>query len=189
MKKQNEIDEQLAAARLKAKIRKKQEQMDMRILAEELEMAKLQEENAKTKQVVNQEIELGRNGLQLKLRQPQKVTEQLQPCKGPQKCYRTFKASSTSTKPLTGTELRERSAHSQKDISGVTSDESHLGSNKDICFGGRIDSNNIVGSHWRSNHESVEQSSTMRTVEQNRTRQTSSKESSSDRNESLKRKD
>ena len=189
MKKQNEIDEQLAAARLKAKIRKKQEQMDMRILAEELEMAKLQEEHAKTKQVVNQEIELGRNGLQLKLRQPQKVTEQLQPFKGPQKCYRTFKASSTSTKPLTGTELRERSAHSQKDIRGVTSDESHLGSNKDICFGGRIDSNNIVGSHWRSNHESVEQSSTMRTVEQTRTRQTSSKESSSDRNESLKRKD
>ena len=43
MKKQDEIDEQQAAARRKAEIRKKQEEMDMRILAEELETAKLEE--------------------------------------------------------------------------------------------------------------------------------------------------
>ena len=44
MKKQDEIDEQLAAARRKVEIRKKQGEMDMRILAEELEIAKLEEE-------------------------------------------------------------------------------------------------------------------------------------------------
>ena len=64
MKKQDEIDEQLAAARRKAKIRKKQEEMDMRILAEELETAKLEEESARTKHVANQEIILARNGIQ-----------------------------------------------------------------------------------------------------------------------------
>ena len=51
MKKQDEIDEQLAAARRKAEIRKKQEEMDMRIIAEELEIAKL-EETARAKQVL-----------------------------------------------------------------------------------------------------------------------------------------
>ena len=49
MKKQDEIDEQLAAARRKAEIRKKQDEMDMRILAEELEIAKLEEETARAK--------------------------------------------------------------------------------------------------------------------------------------------
>ena len=49
MKKQDEIDEQLAAARRKAEIRKKQDEMDMRIFAEELEIAKLEEENARVK--------------------------------------------------------------------------------------------------------------------------------------------
>ena len=49
MKKQYEIDEQLAAARRKAEIRKKQGEMDMRMLAEELEIAKLEEETARAK--------------------------------------------------------------------------------------------------------------------------------------------
>ena len=51
MKKQDEIDEQLAAARRKAEIRKKQEEMHLRILSEELEIAKLEEENPRTEQV------------------------------------------------------------------------------------------------------------------------------------------
>ena len=91
MKKQDEIDVQLAAEKRQAEIRKKQEEMHMTILAEELEIAKL-EESARSKQVTNQELEITRNGIQLKKRQPQKVTEKLQPCKGQQKCYRTFKA-------------------------------------------------------------------------------------------------
>ena len=188
MKKQDEIDEQLAAARRKAEIRKKQEEMDMRILAEELEIAKLEDKNAEAKQILGNDMELARNEMQLKLTQSQKVTKQLQPSKGPQKCYRTFKASSNSTKPLTGTELREQSAHSRKDRHGVTNKESHLRNNKELCFG-QIDSKSIVGSHWRSNHKSVESSSMMRTVKQTQTKQTSSKQSSSDHNESLKRKD
>ena len=60
--------------------------------------------------------------------------------------------------------------------------------NKEACFG-RTDSKSIVGSHWRSNHKSVESSSMMRTVKQTQTERTSSKESSRYRNESLKRKD
>ena len=115
--------QQLAAARRTAEI-------EMRILAEELQIAKLEDESARTKQVANQETELAPNGIQLKPRQPQKVTKQLQPCKGPQKSYLTFKTSSTSTKPLTGTELRGQSALSQKDIIGVTSKESRPKSNK-----------------------------------------------------------
>ena len=95
---------------------------------------------------------------------------------------------STSTKPLTGTELRGRSTHSQNDMNAVTDKESHLRNNKEPRFG-RIDSKCIVLSHWRSNHKIVETSSMMRTVKQTQTKQTSSKQSSIDRNESLKRKD
>ena len=51
MKKQDEIYEPLAAARRKAEIRKKQEEMVMRILAEELEIAKLEEQTARAKQI------------------------------------------------------------------------------------------------------------------------------------------
>ena len=71
MKKQDEIDEQLAAARRKAEIRKKQEEMDMRILAEQLEIARLEEESARTKHVANQEIELARSGTWLRPTQSQ----------------------------------------------------------------------------------------------------------------------
>ena len=95
---------------------------------------------------------------------------------------------STSTKPLTGTELRGRSTHSENDMNAVTDKESHLRNNKEPRFG-RIDSKCIVLSHWRSNHKIVETSSMMRTVKQTRTKQTSSKQSSSDQNEWLKRKD
>ena len=143
MKKQDEIDEQLAAARCKAEIREKQEEMDMMILAEKLEIIKLAEENARTKQVSNKDLELVRNGIQLKLTQSQKGTKQLQQSKGPQKCYRTFKTISNSTKLLEGTELRQRSALSQKGKNGVTSKESHLRNNKELCFG-QIESKNMV---------------------------------------------
>ena len=186
MKKQDEIDEQLAAARRKAEIRKKQEEMDMRILAEELEIAK--EETARAKQVLKNDMDSTRNGVKLKLTQPQKVTKQLQPSKGPQKCYRTINASSTAMKPSTGAELCERNAPSQNNMNEVTDKESHLRNNKELCFG-QIDSKSIVGSHLRSNRESVESSSTMTIVKQTQPRHTSSKENSGDRNESLKRKD
>ena len=102
MKKQDEIDEQLAAKELQAEIRKKQEEMHMKILAEELEIANLEEESAREKQVANQEIEIARSGIGLKLRQQQKVKEQLQPWKAPQKSHRTFKVSSTSKSLLQG---------------------------------------------------------------------------------------
>ena len=182
MKKQDEIDERLAAARRKAEIRKKQGEMDMRILAEELEIAKLEEETARAKQVLENDMDLARNEMQLKLTQSQKVTKQLQPSKGLQKCYRTFKASSTSMKmkPPTGAERRGQSSHSRNNMNEVTNKESHLRSNKEPCFG-RTDSKSIVGSHWGSNHKSVESSSMMRTVKQTQLRQTSSKESSSGR--------
>ena len=98
-RKQDEIDEQLAAARRKAEIRRKQDGIDT--LTEKLEIANFEEENAKTKQVANQKKNLPRNGIQLKLTQSQKVTKQSQPCKGPQDCYRTFKAISNSIKPPT----------------------------------------------------------------------------------------
>ena len=65
----------------------------MRILAEELEIAKIGEKTARSKQISKNDMELARNEMQLKLTQSQKVTKQLQPSKGPQKCYRTFKAS------------------------------------------------------------------------------------------------
>ena len=136
--------------------------------------------------MTNQEKELGRNGIRLRPTQSQKETKQLQPSKGPQECYRTFKAPSTSTNPLTGTELREQSAHSQNDMNEVTDKESHLRNNKEPRFR-RLDSKSMVGSHWRPNHKSVESSSMMRTVKQTQTKQTSSKQSSSDHNESLKK--
>ena len=183
MKKQDEIDEQLAAARRKAEIRRKQHEIDT--LTEKLEIAKL-EESARIKQMANQEKELARNEMQLKLTQSQKVTKQLQPSKGPQKCYRTINAYSISMKPSTGAELCERNALSQNNINEVTDKESHLRNNKELCFG-QIDSKSIVGSHLRSNRESVESSSTMTIVKQFQPRHTSSEESSGDRNESLKR--
>ena len=105
---------------------------------------------------------------------------------GPQDCYRTFKAISNSIKPPTGHELHEQSAHSRKDRHKVTDKESHLRNNKELCFG-QLDSKSIVGSHLRSNRESVESSSTMTIEKQTQPRHTSSKEKSSDRNESLKR--
>ena len=188
MKIQDEIDEQLAAARRKAEIRKKQEEMDMRILAEELEIAKLEEEAARAKQVLKNDMDSARNEMQLKLTQSQKVTKQLQPCKVPQECYGTFKAISNKTKPLTGTERRGQNPHSRNNMNEMTNKESPQRSNKEPCFG-RTDSKSIVGSHWRSNHKSVESSSMMRTVKQTQTERTSSKESSRYRNESLKRKD
>ena len=184
MKKQDEIDEQLAAARRKAEIRRKQDEIDT--LTEKLEIAKLEEEAARAKQVLKNDMDSARNEMQLKLTQSQKVTKQLQPSKGPQKCYRTFKASSTSRKPLTGTERRGQNPHSRNNMNEVANKESHLRNNKEACFG-RTDSKSIVGSHWRSNHKSVESSSMMRIVKQTQPRHTSSKESSGDRNESLKR--
>ena len=186
MKKQDEIDEQLAAGRRKAEMRKKQNEIDT--LTEKHDISRLEEESARTKQVANQEKELARNGTRLRPTQSQKVTKQLQPCKGPQECYRTFKAISTSTNPATGHELREQNAHSWQDRHKVTDKESHLRNNKEPCFG-RIDSKSIVGSPWRSNRESVESSSTLTIVKQTQPRHTSSKESSSGRHESLKRKD
>ena len=184
MKIQDEIDEQLAAARRKAEIRRKQHEIDT--LTEKLEIAKLEEEAARAKQVLKNDMDSARNEMQLKLTQSQKVTKQLQPCKVPQECYRTFKTISNSTKPLTGAELREQSAHSRNNMNEMTNKESPQRSNKEPCFG-RTDSKSIVGSHWRSNHKSVESSSMMRTVKQTQTERTSSKESSGDRNESLKR--
>ena len=132
----------------------------MRILREELEIAKIEEESARTKQAANQETALARNGIQLKPTQSHEVPKRLQPCKGPQKRNRTFKASSTSTKPVTGTELRGQGARSQKDKSGMTSKESRLKSNKELCFG-QINSKSTVGSHWRSSQKGVESSSIM----------------------------
>ena len=154
MKKQDEYDERLAAARRKAEIRKKQGEIDMRILAEELEIAKLEEETARAKQVLKNDMDLARNEMQLKLTQSQKETKQLQPCKSPQKCYRTFKASSTSMKPLTGTERRGQNPHSRNNMNEVTNKESHQRRNKEPCFG-RTDSKSIFGSPWRSNHKSI----------------------------------
>ena len=46
-----EIDRQLAAARLMAAVRKVQELIDTRNLAEEFEIAKREDKNARTKQV------------------------------------------------------------------------------------------------------------------------------------------
>ena len=90
MKKQDEIDKKLAAARRKAEIRRKQDEIDT--LTEKLEIAKLEEESAKAKPVANQKKELPRNGIQLKLTQSQKVTKQSQPRRiviGPSRQSRT----------------------------------------------------------------------------------------------------
>ena len=65
MKKQDEIDEQLAATRRKAEIRRKQDEIDT--LAEKLEIAKLEDENARIKQASKQEIELAQNEILIKL--------------------------------------------------------------------------------------------------------------------------
>ena len=61
MKKQEEIDEQLAAKKREVEIRKKQE-MNMRILAEELEIAELEEEKVRAKQISEKEMEVARAG-------------------------------------------------------------------------------------------------------------------------------
>ena len=58
MKKQDEIDEQLAANKRQAEIRKKHEEMDN--LTEELEIAKLQEEKARAKRIADKEMEIAR---------------------------------------------------------------------------------------------------------------------------------
>ena len=60
MKKQEEIDEQLAAKKSQAKIRKKHEEMDK--LTEELEIAKLQEEKTSPLRISEKEIEIARAG-------------------------------------------------------------------------------------------------------------------------------
>ena len=52
MKKQDEIDEQLAAGRRKAEMRRKQDEIDT--LTKKLEIARLEEESSRTKQVANQ---------------------------------------------------------------------------------------------------------------------------------------
>ena len=56
MKKQDEIEQQLAEARRKVEIRRKQDEIDT--LTEELEIAKLEEENERTKQASNQAKEI-----------------------------------------------------------------------------------------------------------------------------------
>ena len=58
LKKQEEIDEQLAAKRRQAEIRKKHEEMDK--LTEELDIAKLQE--ARALRISENEIEIARRG-------------------------------------------------------------------------------------------------------------------------------
>ena len=58
LKKQEEIDEQLAAKRRQAEIRKKHEEMDK--LTEELDIAKLQE--ARALRISEKEIEIARRG-------------------------------------------------------------------------------------------------------------------------------
>ena len=60
MKKQEEIDEHLAAKKRLAEIRKKHEEMDK--LTEELEITKLQEEKARALQISEKEIEIARAG-------------------------------------------------------------------------------------------------------------------------------
>ena len=58
MKEQDKIDEQLAAKKRQAEIRKKHEEMDK--LTEELEIAKLQEEKAWAKRIAEKEMEIAR---------------------------------------------------------------------------------------------------------------------------------
>ena len=58
MKKQDEIDEQLAAKKRQAEIRKKHDELDK--LTEKLEIAKLQEEKARAKRIAEKEMEIAR---------------------------------------------------------------------------------------------------------------------------------
>ena len=60
MKKQEEIDEQLAAKKRQAEIRKKHEELDK--FTEELEIAKLREEKARALRISEKEIEIARAG-------------------------------------------------------------------------------------------------------------------------------
>ena len=62
MKKQEEIDEQLAAKKREVEIRKNQEEVNLRILAEELEIAKHEEEKERAKRISEKEMELARAG-------------------------------------------------------------------------------------------------------------------------------
>ena len=62
MKKQEKIEEQLAAKKREVEIRKKQEEMNMRKLAEESEIAKLEEEKERAKRISEKEIEIARAG-------------------------------------------------------------------------------------------------------------------------------
>ena len=60
MKKQEEVDEQLAAKKRQAKIRQEHEEMNK--LTEELEIAKLQVEKARALRISEKEIEIARAG-------------------------------------------------------------------------------------------------------------------------------
>ena len=122
-KKQEKTDEQLVAKKRLGMIGNKRDYINLRIPPEDLELAKLGEENAMNNKVTNKAEELAQNGIQRSLTHSQDVAKQLRASNGPHKNYRTFLATSTSTNPPTGTELRERSAHSQKDINKVTSKE------------------------------------------------------------------
>ena len=62
MKKQEEIDEQLASKKGEAEIRRKQKEMIMRILAEELENAKVEEKKGRAKRISEEEMEITRAG-------------------------------------------------------------------------------------------------------------------------------
>ena len=62
MKKQEEINEQLAAEKREVEIQKKQEEMSMGILAEELEVAKLEEEKERAKRISQKEMEIAQAG-------------------------------------------------------------------------------------------------------------------------------
>ena len=126
MKKQDETDEQLASKKCQAENLNKQEEKDMRIPAEEFEIAKEEEENVRIKQVSSKRTELARNGTLPRPTQKQEVTKPLQSKKGPQKICGTFNEISTSTKAPTGAELRERGAHSQNVLNGVTDKKSPL---------------------------------------------------------------
>ena len=129
-KKQEKTDEQLIAKKRLGKIRKKRDYIKLWIPAEDLELAKLGEENAMNSEVTNKAEEIAQNGIQRRLTHSQDVANQLRASRGQHKNYRAFLATSTSTNPPTGNELRERSAHSQKDINKVTSKESNLRTNK-----------------------------------------------------------
>ena len=60
MKEQEEIDKLLAAKKLQAEIREKQEDMNMRINAEEIKYAKVEEGNARAKRIAEKGMEIAR---------------------------------------------------------------------------------------------------------------------------------